>query len=160
MIDETFDKRREALLELLSRDPWFCNVGKTVEGPEIWLTNWNDWPGAEDAGVVALHQGHQQLYEQLKIAYDSDKKANWKRVLDCALKHTSAALRINLEELDAWDPMSTACWQAGWTAAIITEMASIREPIPAYLFTQWRWFMAGHWPAGYTNALYETLIVF
>lgn len=157
---DPFEKQRAALLKLLSDTHWFCNVGTAAEGADVHpISNWEDWPGADNPLVIALHQDHERIYEKLGIDGNAEKKSNWNRIVESAVEHSSEALRIKLAARESWEPMSTACWQAAWTAAIVTEMASIRQPIPMNLFIQWRWFIAGHWPAAYASDNSEALIV-
>lgn len=149
----------EAFEKLLSSVPWFGKIGQLIDDQTIRLHEWYGWPGPEEEGVCALHSGQQELFERLKIGDDNELEAIWDQIHHFVLMRTSSILGIDPSVQDAWDPMATACWQAAWTAALIGVMEHIGEAPPTTIQQQWNWFVAGHWPVGYTDASSNSLLV-
>jgi hypothetical protein len=134
--------------------PWFSNIGKSLPADTAakQLRRWEDWPGPEEPTISELHERQQVLYEDMMAESEGRRKELlelWDRVHKTALTFASLAVPYDPDQ-DAWHGPTMAVWQAAWTAGLIAWCIYLRRPIPKDLQEQWKWFVLGHWPSGYS----------
>src|SRR4051794_12762825 len=52
---------------------------------------------------------------------------------------------------DAWHAPTTAIWMAASAAGLIGFCLATPWPVPSDLQEEWGWYLAGHWPCGYSS---------
>lgn len=134
--------------------PWFKNIGQPFP-PDTnaeQFHRWEDWPGPEEPSIFELSERHQALYDEL-LGSAPERREELENVWECIsqIVRRLAAAQVPYDvSKDAWNAPSTAVWQASWTACLMSWCLLLHRQIPADLQEQWRWFVLGHWPSGYT----------
>lgn len=147
------DRLLTDFLQLIDTIPWFSRTGipDDQQNGAVFMTEWEQWPGPDDAGVQRIHHDQQALYDQIMSEGVDQLRVlttTWEAVQATVLRVASSFVAFD-PDADAWHAPTTAVWQAAWTAGLICLCLYLRKPIPDDLMEQWRWFLAGHWPAGY-----------
>lgn len=134
--------------------PWFRTIGKPLpaDATAKQLRRWEDWPGPEDPAIFELSERQQALYDEIFAESEENHEellSLWACIHETVLRCASRAVPYDPER-DSWYGPTAAVWQAAWTAGLIGLCTRLRCPIPKDLQEQWRWFVLGHWPSGYT----------
>jgi hypothetical protein len=143
------------LLVQIESLPWFRNIGKpTPGGPGAQrIYTWEDWPGPEEPSVFELAHRQQALYDEIMRAVGHHREqllALWERIHAAVFRLAAAEVPYDPQQ-DAWHAPTAAVWQAAWTAGLVGLCLQSGRPIPPELQEQWRWFVRGHWPAGFAS---------
>ena len=146
----------EQFLIQLESVPWFRSLGEpTSSDSDIErLQRWEDWPGPEEPSVLELSTEHQALFDDLMATagkHQEDLSSLWQRIHAIVFRVARSAVPYDPSK-DAWHAPSSAVWQAAWTAGLIGLCLHTGHAIPQRLDEQWKWFIRGHWPAGYANS--------
>jgi hypothetical protein len=142
----------------LSSVPWFKNVGR----PSPWdsgvsrLWNWEDWPGPENPGVLALTgQRAQSWRDALFLKYlgadSSILNAVWDETQDLVMKFAIPNVPLLDFKEDNWHAPTQSVWDAAWATSVIRCSLTLAAPVPEELWRVWQWYGRGHWPCGYTR---------
>jgi hypothetical protein len=141
-------------LKELGAVPWFKNIGKPLpsDSGASQLRQWEDWPGPEEPAILELSERQQTLHDEI-LARAEGRRAEllnlWDRVDDIVMRIASKSVPYDPNG-DSWHGPTAAVWQASWTGGLVAWCVLLCRPIPAELQEQWRWFVLGHWPSGYT----------
>jgi len=134
--------------------PWFKNVGHPLppNSNARQFHRWEDWPGPEDPAIFELSERQQALHDEL-LASAPEKREGlenlWERVSEIVIRLAASVVPYDANQ-DSWHGPTAAVWQAGWTAGLVAWCVLLGRQVPEELQEQWRWFVLGHWPSGYT----------
>jgi hypothetical protein len=134
--------------------PWFNNVGQRLpaETNARQIHRWEDWPGPEEPAIFELSERQQVLHDELLASAPERRKELhnlWKRLNEIVISLAAKAVPYDANK-DSWHGPNMAVWQASWTAGLVAWCLLLRRRVPAELQEQWRWFVLGHWPSGYS----------
>jgi hypothetical protein len=133
---------------------WFKNVGQPLPPATNarQLRQWEDWPGPEEPAIFELTERQQALRDEL-LAHAQERREElnnlWTRISEMVCRLAAAAVPYDANK-DSWHGPNAAVWQASWTAGLVAWCLLLGRQIPAELQEQWRWFVLGHWPSGYS----------
>lgn len=141
-------------IEDLEAVPWFKNVGQPLPpGTNArQLLRWEDWPGPEEPAIFELSERQEALHDELLSSAPERREQLeklWQRIGEIVIRLGASAVPYDANE-DSWHAPTTAVWQASWTAGLVAWCVFLGRQVPGDLQEQWRWFMLGHWPSGYS----------
>ena len=152
--DTNSDLSIEAFVAQLETVPWFSELGQPgpADAEATRIFSWDEWPGPEDPSVNELALGQQALYDGLLETAGEKRQeflALWDRIQETVFRAARTRVPYDPEE-DCYHGPTAALWQAAWTAGLIGWCLYVGQPVPGDLREQWQWYLAGHWPAGYS----------
>jgi hypothetical protein len=154
--DIDFDPVVARFIEEVTAVPWFKNVGQPLplDMNARQLQGWEDWPGPDEPAIFELSERQQALHSEL-LASAPERRGElekaWERISDLVFGLAASAIPYDASK-DSWHGPTAAVWQARWTAGLVAWCQLLDREIPADLQEQWRWFVLGHWPSGYSAA--------
>jgi hypothetical protein len=134
--------------------PWLKNVGKALPAGSTakQMQRWEDWPGPEEPAILELSTRFQGLYDHL-IAESKSRGLDLSKLCqqahDIVFESAASAVPYHQKQ-DCYHGPTAAVWQAACTAELVVMYVATRRSIPDDVQEQWKWFVDGHWPAGYT----------
>ncbi len=152
--DNDFEPAVAQFIREVNAVPWFKNVGQPLP-PDTnarQLHRWEDWPGPEEPSIFEISERQQALHDELLASAPgrrSELERVWKRIGDIVTSLAASAVPYDAKK-DSWHGPTSAVWQASWTAGLVAWCLLLSRELPADLHEQWRWFVLGHWPSGYT----------
>jgi hypothetical protein len=144
----------DAFLAQLEEVEWFSNLGAPTppDARVVRMLDWDDWPGPEEPAVEKLTYQQQELLDRIMAETNESEElgALWDRVYETVFQRASPRVPYDPDQ-DAWHAPTAAVWSANWTAGLVALCLRTGRELPPELREQWRWFIRGHWPAGYAS---------
>lgn len=156
-----------AFINQLIAVPWFALWGQPSEWDQgaVRLRQWSEWPGPDDADVLALALENQSIYDEgeaqaVRLGRGEDFTRAFQQLHDLAHAHArDSGVSFDRDE-DAWHGPSQSVWDAAFCTALVGCFIELGWNVPEDLQEQWAWYKRGHWPCGFAPAANAGLRMF